>query len=189
MPAYYIQVEEEKVLTKLVPGFLGYYRVSQDGRVFSCRVYGSRLHKTGPWWELKPKTRIRYGKKCHPYVDLFRTVGKPERHGIHQLVLLAFKGACPIGQETRHLNDVKGDNRLENLCYGTKKENREDASHNGILSKGEQRWNAVFTNAQVKELKRLYRKGYSKKQLALMFNNTQKHIGKILAGQIWKHIP
>lgn len=62
---------------------------------------------------------------------------------VHRLVLLAHRGPCcdelarlikdtgrlgpcPAGHETRHLNDIPDDNRLENLAWGTKVQNEGD---------------------------------------------------------------
>lgn len=44
---------------------------------------------------------------------------------VHQLVMLAFTGPCPAGQEVRHLNG-QDDNRWVSLCYGTHAENERD---------------------------------------------------------------
>ena len=44
----------------------------------------------------------------------------------HHLVLEAFVGPQPDGMETRHLNNVRNDNRLSNLLWGTSSENNYD---------------------------------------------------------------
>ena len=49
----------------------------------------------------------------------------------HDWVLAAFVGPKPEGAVVRHLNDVPTDNRLENLAYGTRAENQQDAIKNG----------------------------------------------------------
>ncbi len=43
----------------------------------------------------------------------------------------AFVGQVPEGNIVRHLNDVKWDNQLDNLAYGTLSENYWDAVDNG----------------------------------------------------------
>lgn len=50
---------------------------------------------------------------------------------VHRLVLEAFVGECPEGQEARHKNGVRGDNRVSNLKWGTKLENMEDRDRHG----------------------------------------------------------
>lgn len=49
----------------------------------------------------------------------------------HAMVALAFFGPRPDGHHVLHKNDVKTDNRVENLRYGTPRENIEDAFLNG----------------------------------------------------------
>ena len=51
-----------------------------------------------------------------------------------QRVLLAFVGPRPEGcRLSRHLNDVHTDNRVENLAWGTDKDNHNDAVRNGCI--------------------------------------------------------
>lgn len=52
-------------------------------------------------------------------------------HYVHELVLLAFIGACPPGQECCHENDDATDNRLVNLRWDTRNENMRDRVRNG----------------------------------------------------------
>lgn len=50
---------------------------------------------------------------------------------VHHLVLEAFVGPRPDGTEACHWNDVPDDNRLVNLRWATKSENRLDCVRNG----------------------------------------------------------
>lgn len=50
---------------------------------------------------------------------------------IHVLMVEAFIGPRPIGQEVRHLNGKPSDNRIENLTYGSKSENAYDSIKHG----------------------------------------------------------
>jgi hypothetical protein len=57
---------------------------------------------------------------------------------VHQLVLETFVGPCPENQETRHLDGIPANNRLENLCWGTSQENNGlDKRRHGTLALGE----------------------------------------------------
>jgi hypothetical protein len=51
----------------------------------------------------------------------------------HSLVLSAFVGPRPPGFITRHLNGKRDDNRLENLAWGTLKENSADSKRHGTF--------------------------------------------------------
>jgi hypothetical protein len=48
------------------------------------------------------------------------------------LVLLSFVGAPAPAQECRHLNGIPADNRLENLCWGSRSENIKDKTAHGL---------------------------------------------------------
>lgn len=63
------------------------------------------------------------------------------QHSVHRLVCEAFNGPPPFpGALVRHLNDVKTDNRAENLAWGTMKENHADAVRNGTVPQAEKRF-------------------------------------------------
>ena len=54
---------------------------------------------------------------------------------VHVLVLEAFVGPRPAGHEGRHLDDVRSNNTLSNLAWGTQGENYQDALRNGRRTK------------------------------------------------------
>lgn len=98
------------------------YEVSDLGRVRSldmeCR-FGNR-HWIKPGQMLKPQRQ----KLGYLHVNL----AGGHRRLVHHLVLEAFVGPRPEGMETLHANDVRDDNRLENLSWGTHQRNLIDAS-------------------------------------------------------------
>ena len=64
---------------------------------------------------------------------LYVTRGRSSRKlYVHRAVLLAFTGIPSEGREARHLNGVPSDNRLFNLKWGTRKEQREDDRRHGV---------------------------------------------------------
>ena len=91
-----------------VHGF-GNYMVSNLGRVWS-----QRSNKC-----LKPQP----AGKGHLRVALRRDGGTHLR-GVHRLVLIAFVGPCPEGKECLHYDDDPTNNKLGNLRWGTRTENR-----------------------------------------------------------------
>lgn len=52
---------------------------------------------------------------------------------VHKLVILSFVGPGKKDQVIRHLDDNKQNNNLENLCWGSRKENSLDAIKNKII--------------------------------------------------------
>jgi len=72
--------------------------------------------------------------KLHRAVSGYHTIGigHSNTQYVHRMVLETFAGPCPEGWETRHLNDMKTDNRWpENLCWGTVSQNKFDRVRNG----------------------------------------------------------
>lgn len=101
---------------KDVPCYEGLYAVSDAGNVmsFARRAEGKLL---------RPGTM----PMGHQSVAL----GRGNSHCLHKLVLLAFVGPPPPKHECRHLNGIPSDNRLVNLCWGTRSENiRDKTLHN-----------------------------------------------------------
>ena len=74
---------------------------------------------------LKPILQNGYYK-----VGLYN-LGKIKQIRLHRLVLMAHVGLPKAGQVGRHLNGDSLDNRLENLAWGTSKENSEDRIRHG----------------------------------------------------------
>lgn len=100
-----------------VPGFVGLYEVSSLGRV---RSYVSR-------WYVLSKPRLMSS------VDRIslRKDGKTYPTRVSHLVAMAFLGPRPKGNVVRHLNDIRRNNRVTNIRYGTQKDNSDDAKRNG----------------------------------------------------------
>lgn len=106
-----------------VVGYEGYYEVSDLGHVRSTRAAtnskpGRLLKQRGGGWG-------GYYRVC-----LSRD-GVPVTFRVHHLVLEAFTGARPEGMVACHANDIKHDNRAENLRWATPRENNLDAVVNG----------------------------------------------------------
>lgn len=49
----------------------------------------------------------------------------------HRLVAAAFLGPCPEGMEVRHADGTRTNNHIGNLCYGTVRDNAQDAMGHG----------------------------------------------------------
>jgi hypothetical protein len=109
-----------------IPGYEDTYEASDQGRIRRTRARGR--------WGFYDKITIikpRVGVQGYYMLSLWRD-GKPQTSMVHRLVARAFVGPRPEGLEIRHLNDDKLDNRLVNLVYGTRSENKLDSVRNGI---------------------------------------------------------
>lgn len=58
-----------------------------------------------------------------------------KRYLRHRIVWEMFNGEIPDGMVVRHLNDVKGDDRIENLAIGTYRDNCLDRIRNKLIRK------------------------------------------------------
>lgn len=117
-----------------VVGFEEYYEVSSHGRVKSlpreARVGGGGVRKTV---ERIMRTKA-YGKPGREYVYVgLRVRGDAVNRTIHSLVLEAFIGPRPPGQEACHNDGNSKNNMLENLRWDTSKGNNADKVRHGKL--------------------------------------------------------
>jgi hypothetical protein len=109
---------------------------------------------------------------------------------VHLLVLAAFVGPAPTPQhEGNHRDGDKGNNRLGNLEWATKSQNRLHACR--VLGRGRGESNGgggKLTEAQVVEIKRRLSKGEKDRQLAPLFGVSCGMIGHIRRGHSWQHV-
>lgn len=107
---------------KDIIGYEGLYQVSSFGRVKSLSrdsFNGKTFFKT----KEKILSTCTRGKGYEEIV--LRKKGKRKCYTIHQLVAMTFLNHVPCGQKlvVDHINDIKTDNRLENLQVITQREN------------------------------------------------------------------
>lgn len=139
------------------------YWTSNKGRVISTKR--------------APKFLSQFELNGYKSVSLYKD-GESQWFSIHHLVLETFVGPRPTGHLCRHLNDVKHDNRLENLAYGTPAENQRDSLRNG---------NGTFSYNQVKEIRKEFATGDLKQSdLADKYGSSQQMISFIVTGRCYE---
>lgn len=154
---------------KAVPGYEGFYEVSAFGQVRSIdRVSSSNRCLKG---KLLNQYDGAYGK--YWYVTLSRK-GITKNFFVHQLVLLAFRGPCPIGELCCHENGDGRFNHVNNLRWDTPTSNMEDTFKHGSRKK------FIFSRRQIRKIVRLDRKGYRRRDIALNMNVSRPTILKAL---------
>lgn len=161
---------------KSIPQYPGYY-ADCEGNIYSFRSGMKRLLKQ----------RIHRG-----YYHVFvRDSGSPvcvHKEPVHKLVLSAFVGERPDNMVCRHLNGDALDNNIDNLCWGTTKENVQDSIKHGTavcLRHGENAVASKISLADVCEIRWLYLNGYKQKELSTRFNISQHHVSDIVHGKTW----
>lgn len=109
---------------KDVVGYEGYYEVSNMGRVRSVDRISVRTNRL---W----KSRIRkqsIGRLGYVHLVLHRD-GKQVNHDVHKLVASAFiDNTDPNKTQINHINEIKHDNRVENLEWCTSSYNQKHGS-------------------------------------------------------------
>jgi HNH endonuclease/NUMOD4 motif len=161
-----------------IPGYVGYYQVSNFGRVRSLVRYlpefdvlsGVRIPKC----YLRPS---RTGPSGRPGVSLSIN-GRNHKILIHRLVLLAFKGPRPKGLEACHNDGNHLNNALGNLRWDTRKSNVEDAVRHGT----------VFRKLTEREVLDIRASDLPSIDLAHIYEVSQVTIRDIRARKFWRHI-
>lgn len=110
---------------------------------------------------------------------------------IHRLVWLVYRGEIPEGYLINHKDGNKQNPRLTNLELVTLGENVRHAIRMGLSVPrvGEQKPNAVFLDADVRKMRRLYATGkYSVKDIATMFCANVHSARSVLTYRTYTHI-
>jgi len=111
---------------RALPGYEGIYEISDHGEVKSR----DRINARG--WRIKGRTLRPYvTPDGYQRVNLYSAIGAKHNTSVHQLVMLAFVGPCPPGQEVLHRDGNGENNYRSNLSYGTRSENVRDSVRHG----------------------------------------------------------
>lgn len=155
-----------------VLGFDG-YEVSDCGNVRSLPRRDLRGHmRTG--LRLKPNYSNGYVS-----VRLSRD-GIKHPLGIHCLVLEAFVSPRPANQQARHKNGARDDNRLDNLQWGTVKENAADRVAHGTAPIGANNPRAILTEVDVERIRDLTRAGVTQEVIGQWLGFSRSSVSHVL---------
>jgi hypothetical protein len=148
------------------PSYPG-YEISNTGFV--------RSKRTGHILALRTK------KGKHPYqrVHLCHN-GKARYVLVHRLVLEAFVGPCPDGKQALHLDNNPKNNHINNLRWGTPKENHQTINRTGTAN-----GRSKLTETEVLAI-RSSAKPHA--ELARQYQVTDTTIQNIRTRKLWKHL-
>jgi len=156
-----------------IPDFPGYY-ASKDGRILSLKYKTPRILR-------QIKTKDGYY-----YVFLYRN-HKKYKMWVHRAVLMAFDRKPLPNEECRHLDGNPANNKLENLCWGTRQENVDDKKRHGSLPVGERSGTHKLTTKDVLIIRKEYGKK-SLRKLASEFGVSHTAIRRAALGIKWWHL-
>lgn len=170
-----------KELWKDIPGYDGFYKVSNKGRIKSLpRRFSPRSlilthahNDTG-----YPIAAISYNRVMKTFT-------------IHRLVAAAFVDNPNGYNEVNHKDGNKKNNHSANLEWCTRSENVKHAFDTGLKfgSKGENHPKSKLTNEQVLQIRQKFRSNiYTQKMLMKEFSVSYSTIQKVLHRQRFLHI-
>lgn len=166
-----------------IPGYVGAYQVSDDGRVRSLhRLLASSVNAG----IRKPKTYLKPGRNNQGRLQVVLCAnGEKKRFQVHRLVLLAFAGPCPSGFEACHNDGDHTNNRISNLRWDTRVSNRADAIRHGTMKCGENAGKSQLTEQDVRDIRA---SAETERALAARYGVSQAAIHYIRTRKTWKHI-
>lgn len=169
-----------------VLGHEGIYEVSNFGRVRSLARFVARgtnhLTITGRLLSPAPNIDTKYHE-----VRLSKD-GRSVMRKVSILVCEAFHGPRPFGKHAAHRNGNRSDDRTENVQWLTPRENAADKVLHGTQTFGEDHHNAVMTERQVHETRRLRRLGMTYQAIADRLSVTFEMVRCVIVGRSWSHL-
>ena len=177
---------EDQETWRPVVGYEAWYEVSDLGRVRSLDRYTRVRHGL----------RLLRGRILKPGISstkrtvvLYRDGDTRKTRLVAHLVLEAFTGPRPSGQQARHGPGLALDDRLANLSWGTRQENCADMVRDGTRLLGEQVTGARLTAEIVSECRRRYLAGETQGVLSAEFGVSRPTLSNAITGKTWYWLP
>lgn len=131
---------------------------------------------------------------CHEWQGTINRAGYGQfstgnrRYTAHRAAYELAHGEIPAGQVVRHTCDNRKCVNSSHLVVGTHAQNVQDAVERKRNSRGERVPTHKLTEDDVRDIRRRYRAGELKAQLARDFGVWQKTIDNVVSGRSWKHV-
>lgn len=179
-----------------VVGYEGLYEVSDRGQVRSLdrqivvQMPGGYKTASGPTVRRYRGKTLKWWIRTdgYPEVTLSRA-GVQTDFRVHILVLEAFVGPCPPGQEARHGPAGAGDPSLANLRgWGTRVENFADRIEDGQGNRGERHGLAKRTTAVILEIRARVAAGERQTDVARDLNLDPRYVWLVVHRKCWQHV-
>lgn len=118
----------------------------------------------------------------------FRKDGRYHDFLMHRLMLETYVGPCPEGMEGCHKDGNKHNNDADNLYWGTRKQNMQDAIRHGVTTKGERNPQVKLNNEDLLDIVVMLNAGKMPKEIAVGYSLCTGTIQNIANGKCWSHI-
>lgn len=172
---------------KPVVGWEAYYSVSDQGRVrreprVSTHVKKTRWGSETLFTRHYPQQILKVNIDTGGYAQVVLQVLTEEcrykkTYAVHRLVLEAFDRPAQSEDHAMHKNDVRSDNRLANLRWGTRQENSQD-----MAQKGRKRGGGQGRYMKPEDVLTIQSRPLDRREdLAREFNTSKSNISKLRA--------
>lgn len=173
------------VTGRIVPvaGYSPGYAVSDDARVFSKRKTTRKSDK-----KIR-QLKFTVGQAGHLMVRIRKENGSMTLATIHRIMAKAFLPPPLPGQDVvRHLNGDPGDNRIDNLAWGTQADNMADMVRHGKSLKGSGNRQARLNDDLVIVVRLLSKNGFKKSAIASFLGVSETSVYRVVSGESWAHV-
>jgi len=160
------------------------YQVSNEGLIRTVDRYGWAANRKPP--RLSGKTINPTLRKDGYYQFNVRKEGKTLIKYVHHVVAEAFLGIKPEGHEVCHRDGNPSNNLASNLRYDTPTGNQADKKLHGTYRAVDNHPASLMTNAEVLKMRKLYKEGYSVKEIHSMFPYKWQTVYFATTGRSWK---
>lgn len=177
---------------RAVPGWEGFYSVSNLGRVYShprlifCQYPDGVRRRLNPGKMMKPRP-------CPlGYTSVILQRGNEavcSTQKVHRLVAMAFIPNPDNLPQINHKNGKPGDNRVENLEWCTAEENIHHAVRELGMNQGERSGHAKLTASLVTQIRQWAANGLSESQISMLVPVSRAQVGRIVRRERWQHLP
>lgn len=170
----------EKETWKDIPGYEGYYQVSDLGRVKSLErliTYRDGRKRRYPSIIINDRDKNGFTR-----VTTLKKDNKGKTFTVNHLVMLAFVGKPPAGYEICHNDGNYQNNKLDNLRYDTRSENRIDNYRYGRKAS-----TGKLSIDDVLQIRNRYKdENITHKELSIIYDVNISCIGKIIRKENFK---
>ena len=175
-----------QTLWKPIIGYEHLYEVSNFGNIKRLtkeivRIQGNYIKKD----KILKNTMLSDG---YLSVSIFNKDGKQVQHKVHRLVAEAFITNTENYPIVLHLDNDKTNNTVNNLKWGTHKQNTQQALSDGLMKKGDNHPSSKLTEKQVYSIKEELADGGNHRIIAEKYNVAKNTISSINQGLSWKHV-
>lgn len=161
----------------------GRYTVTSAGDVYSNYIVSHRVNKKRG----EPKKLKQFdGKDGYPVVTLCFN-GSRKNHKIHRLVLSSFVENPQNKPFACHKNGDIKDNNIDNLYWGTRKENGQDMVRHGNSLRGQKQNKCKLQEIDVLSIRGQFG-NKSAKNLAKDFSVSVSNIYRIINRETWNYV-